>query len=136
MAFTQLHPSATPGRPYSFDPKAEAIPESGPHTGLFTALSPLALPGSRRSFAAKTESAPEASPHTGLFTSLSPLAIPGMRRSFTAKAETVFASGGSGGGPWPSGGGMVMWEEGQIPIETGMNILDIVKVLTLWLSEN
>lgn len=54
MAFTQLNPSALPGKPYSFSPKAEAIPESGPHTGLFTELSNIALPGQRHSFTAKT----------------------------------------------------------------------------------
>lgn len=49
--YTQLSPAATPGKPYSFTPKAAA--GSGPHTGLFTALSPMALPGTTHSFLAK-----------------------------------------------------------------------------------
>ena len=96
MAFTQLNPSALPGKPYSFSPKAEAIPESGPHTGLFTELSNIALPGQRHSFTAKAAAGAETGPHTGLFTELSVIALPGQRHSFTAKtaAEIVPGIGG------------------------------------------
>ena len=50
MAYTQLSPSALPGRRYGFQ-------GSGPHTGgPFTELSVLALPGMRHSFTAKKPS--------------------------------------------------------------------------------
>ena len=52
MAYTQLAPTAIPGRRYSFVAKFAA---TGPHIGTFTALSVMALPGPLRSFLAKTE---------------------------------------------------------------------------------
>ena len=51
MAYTQLSPTATPGRRYSFVAKFAA---TGTHIGSFTALSVMALPGPIRSFLAKT----------------------------------------------------------------------------------
>ena len=85
--YTQLSPSATPGKRYSFLAKEEAIPESGPHTGTFTALSVSGTPGPIHSFLAKTEAAPEAGEHTGRFTALSVLGLPGGIRVFSAKTE-------------------------------------------------
>ena len=87
MAITQLSPSATPGKRYSFSAKDEAAPEAGPHTGTFTELSVTATPGPIHSFSAKDAAAPVAGPHTGLFTELSVLALPGQRHSFSAKTE-------------------------------------------------
>ena len=52
--YTQLLPTATPGRRYSFLPK---IPITG-HEGLFTELSVIALPGGRHVFLPKTAVAP------------------------------------------------------------------------------
>ena len=53
MTTTVLHPTALPGKPWSFSAKTEAIPEKG--IGPFTALSIMALPGMIHSFNAKTE---------------------------------------------------------------------------------
>ena len=91
--YTQLSPTATPGKRYSFSAKTEAAAPAGPHTGLFTELSSMALPGPIHSFSAKTEAAAPAGPHTGLFTALSAMALPGMRHSFTAKKEYVPSTG-------------------------------------------
>ena len=86
MAYTRLSLTATPGKPYlGFLAKAEAIPEAGPHTGLFTALSVMGTPGPIHSFLAKTPYVPGAGVHTGLFTALSVMAVPGMRHTFLAK---------------------------------------------------
>ena len=64
MAYTQLHPSAIPGKPYSFAPKTPASGD-GSHAGLFTELSVLGTPGKRHVFSAKTpyiEPEPEPEP--------------------------------------------------------------------------
>jgi len=58
--YTQLSPIATPGKPYSFSPKAAAEAAERPE-GTFTALSVLALPGPIHTFLAKV-SAPEPEP--------------------------------------------------------------------------
>ena len=55
--YTQLSPIATPGKPYSFSPKAAAEAAERPE-GTFTALSVLALPGPIHSFLAKEFTAP------------------------------------------------------------------------------
>ena len=91
MATTQLSVTALPGKPHSFSPKAEAVPESGPHTGTFTELSVTATPGSIHSFSPKDAAVPESGPHTGLFTELSVLSLPGRRHSFSAKTEAAAA---------------------------------------------
>ena len=54
--YTQLSPSALPGKKYSFSAKNAA---QRSHAELFTDLSVLALPGRRHSFLAKTEFVPE-----------------------------------------------------------------------------
>lgn len=107
MPFTQLSPSATPGKPYTFLAKTAA---SGTHTGLFTELSVMATPGGIHAFVAKTPATPGTGDHIGLFTELSVMAIPGMRHVFHAKtawAEPVpipslpapgHGAGGGGGG--------------------------------------
>ena len=76
--FTQLSPTALPGKRYSFLAKGMS-----PHTGTFTELSVTALPGKIHSFS------PKRGPHTGLFTQLSVMALPGVRLTFTAKAEAI-----------------------------------------------
>ena len=81
--YTQLSPTATPGKRYSFSPKSAA--GSGPHTGTFTALSVLGTPGQIHSFVAKGVT--PAGPHTGLFTALSVMAVPGGMHVFTAKGS-------------------------------------------------
>lgn len=110
MATTALSVTGLPGKPHSFSPKAEAVPEAGPHTGLFTELSVNGLPGARHSFSAKTAAAEETGTHTGLFTSLSVIGLPGKRHSFIAKevAEAIVeavSGGGHGGGSWS------MWDD-------------------------
>lgn len=81
-SYTQLSPSATPGRGYSFLPKTAA---DGTHTGTFTALSVMGVPGSTRTFAPKTP-AVGGGIHTGNFTALSVMALPGGLHLFLAKA--------------------------------------------------
>ena len=102
---TQLSPAGLPGQRYSFIAKTEAVPEAGPHTGLFTELSVSAVPSIRHSFLAKTEAVPEAGTHIGLFTELSVFATPGARHSFSPKTEAeipiveipaIVSSGGIG----------------------------------------
>lgn len=91
MATTALSVTATPGKPHSFLPKTEAVPESGPHTGTFTELSVTAIPGKIHSFSAKSPVAPVSGPHEGEFTALSVTATPGMRHTFVAKAAAAVA---------------------------------------------
>jgi len=80
--YTQLSPTATPGKRYSFVAKTPAVSEKG--VGPFTAQSVLAVPGIIHSFVAKT---PEVGGEkgAGLFTSLSVMAIPGQRHLFLPK---------------------------------------------------
>jgi hypothetical protein len=89
--YTQLSPTAVPGRRYSFTAKT-AAPTGGPHTGEFTELSVTATPGQRHSFSAKTEASAPSGPHTGLFTELSVFALPGQRHSFLAKTAAVIVT--------------------------------------------
>ena len=111
--YTQLSPSAIPGKRYSFSAKDPA-PAGGPHTGTFTELSVTATPGPIHSFSAKDEAAAPSGPHTGLFTALSVLSLPGQRHTFSAKTEAIAPVipepepapeiYGGGGGPlqgWP-----------------------------------
>lgn len=95
--YTRLSLSATPGRPYlGFVAKAEAIPASGPHIGLFTALSVTVTPGPIHSFLAKTPYVPGGGVHTGRFTALSVLGLPGGVRVFSAKTAAEAGGGYSG----------------------------------------
>jgi len=50
--YTQLSPTATPGKRYSFSAKTPAVGEKG--ADLFTSLSVMAIPGQRHLFLPKT----------------------------------------------------------------------------------
>ncbi len=87
MAYTQLNPTGTPGKRYSFSAKTAApIGEKG--IGEFTALSVLGVPGIIHSFTAKT-AAVVGVKGVGEFTALSVIALPGPIHAFLAKAEAV-----------------------------------------------
>ena len=101
--YTQLIPTATPGRRYSFVAKGLAVGEKG--AGPFTALSVLGTPGSIHSFVAKA-AAVGGVKGEGLFTQLSVLGTPGRRYIFLPKSivvpipeepERIFDAGGGGG---------------------------------------
>jgi hypothetical protein len=86
--YTQLSPTALPGRRYSFSAKT-AAPTGGPHTGTFTELGVIGVPSKQHSFSAKSEAGSPSGPHAGLFTELSVFALTGQRHLFSAKTEAV-----------------------------------------------
>ena len=80
--YTQLSPTATPGRRYSFSAKSGG----GEHTGDFTELGVLGVPGPRHSFSAKDPAAGIG--HSGEFTYLAVYGTPGGRHEFSAKTPS------------------------------------------------
>jgi len=87
MGYTQLSPTGTPGRPYTFGAVSKG-------DGPFTSLSALGAPGQIHSFTAKTA----AGKGDGPFTSLSVLGTPGQIHSFLAKTEAEVIEAVEGGG--------------------------------------
>lgn len=96
MIYTQLSPSALPGRTYSFSPKEEETHGLKPSDKV-TALSVMALPGPLHAFVAKSQCGVSPKPSTRI-TELSVMALPGMIHHFTAKEAAIVEAIKQGGG--------------------------------------
>ncbi len=132
--YTQLSPTATPGRRYSFSAKT---PESGGKgVGPFTSLSVSGVPGRIHTFSAKT---PESGGKgAGLFTSLSVLGVPGQRHSFLAKTpfipeptrpQVISVGGSVGFEKWPEHeykDNTAIWRDDQEILEIICSILPLI----------
>ena len=136
MPYTQLAPTATPGRRYSFAPKADA---SGKGAGPFTYLSVTATPGRRHSFVAKTASGPAAGKGLGPFTYISVTATPGRRHSFVAKtaAPVIVVPGGTEGPPGGRGGypdrrQVDLVNFGRQVMIDDRDLLDLATIFAVW----
>ena len=132
MAYTQLSPTATPGRRYSF---TKGSLKNGP----FTALSVTATPGRRHSFVAKTASGPAAGKGLGPFTYISVTATPGRRHSFVAKtaAPVIVVPGGTEGPPGGRGGypdrrQVDLVNFGRQVMIDDRDLLDLATIFAVW----